>query len=257
MKYLHIPTRNVYDYAYSAPYSGNQEVIIPSLHDSTYYILIYGSTTSAVQQKISLYAKILHFEIRSVDADEGGNTGKVTIILNGSKFDSTLQIRLKGDSATYVAEKVVYVNPTKVFATFNLSGAKLGIYDVEAIKPTLETARLVDGFSIVRGVPSDLEINVSRPANVRTQAIVSMTVEWSNNGNTDIDIPTLVLKSLASAPIGLTIPEIDAKKTQLEFELREYNGPQYVLRPGSSGSVLVYSKSTAGLGFLIKLPKIK
>ena len=31
MKYLNIPTRNIYDFGSSKPYNGNQEVIIPSL----------------------------------------------------------------------------------------------------------------------------------------------------------------------------------------------------------------------------------
>lgn len=257
LKYLNIPSRNVYDYASSTPYSGNQEIIVPSLEDSTYYITVFGNTTAGIQQKISLYAKIMQFELRSVNADEGGNSGKVTFVMEGSKFDPSINVRLKGDSATYTADTLVFVNSTKVFVTFDLTGAKRGIYDVEAFKSNGDTARLSDGFTIVAGIPKDLQVNITRPANVRAQAITSMTVEFINNGNTDIDVPTVTLTSLVGAPVGFTLANLNLNLTNLQLILREINGPSYVLRPGAGGSIVVYTKSSSALGFQINLPEIK
>ena len=145
-------------------------------------------------QKVSLFCQDTAFEVRSVDAASGGNTGKVTVVMEGSKFDTSLKVRLKKGTSVYTADTVVFVNSTKVFVTFNLKGANLGLYDVEAIKNNIDTARLKNGFTIVTGVPSDLEINVSKPANVRPQVVSVMSVEFANNGNTDIKIPTLTLK---------------------------------------------------------------
>jgi len=258
LSYLKVPTRNVYDYAYSEPFHGNQEIIVPSLEDSTYYIMVYGYTMVGSMQKIGLMAKILHFEVRGISANQGGNTGKVTVIVSGSKFDTTMTVILQNDSAVYEPDTLVYVDPTKVFVTYNLAGAKLGKYDVVAIKTSKpDTAKLMKGFEIVNGVASDLQVSISKPANVRPSAITAMSLDFANVGNTDIDVPTIILKSLALAPVGMSVPDLENKKTELTFMLKELNGPQWVIRPGAYGSVLIYTKSTAGLGFQIMLPEIK
>jgi len=258
LKYLGVPTRNTYDYSYSKPFSGNQEIIVPSLNDSTYYMMIYGYTTVGSLQKISLFAKILHFELRSIEAKEGGNTGKVTVILQGSKFDTTMSVWLKNDSATYYADTIVYVDPATAFVTFDLAGAKIGTYNVFATKTSkADTAKIINGFKIVAGVAPDLQVSISKPANVRPSAITAMSVDFANAGNTDIDIPNIILKSLALAPVGMSVPDLENKKTQLTFLLKELKGPQWVLRPGAMGSVLIYTKSTTGLGFQIMLPEVK
>ena len=254
LRYMEIPTRIVYDYSYSEAFKGNQEIIVPSLYDSTYYILIYGNTSAGAYQQISLYAEILHFEIRSVVASQGGNTGNVTLLVNGSKFDSSMTVKLNKGSSTIVADTVIYVDPTRVFATFNLSEADSGYYTVIAEKTTSDTTSLYNGFKVNTGLPADLQVNVVKPANSRPNSILTMRIDFLNNGNIDLPTPVLKVISLAEAPIGLSALGLANGYTELDVELRELNGPQDVLRPGASGSVIIYTRSSKGLGYSIMMP---
>ncbi|MEZ4804768.1 MAG: CARDB domain-containing protein [Bacteroidia bacterium] len=83
-----VPTRSDFDYNYKEPYAGNQEILIPAAAAGTHYILVYGTTSSGNKQNISLLAKKLDFSIRKVSPIAGGNTGQVTLKIEGSKFDS-------------------------------------------------------------------------------------------------------------------------------------------------------------------------
>ncbi|MCD4736097.1 MAG: hypothetical protein K8R53_08650 [Bacteroidales bacterium] len=83
MRYNEVSTRIDYDYSHGEPYAGNQEVIIPSVEEGNYYLLLYGNTLAGNEQNIDLLAEILEFEIRAVDPETGGNTGPVTIRADG------------------------------------------------------------------------------------------------------------------------------------------------------------------------------
>ena len=90
------------------------------------------------EQIVTIEANILPFEIRSVEADVGGNTGKVTLKLIGSKFRYDMPVKLfmgsPEDSTIYnviEADTVYYVNFNEVFVTFNLEGAEEGVYSID------------------------------------------------------------------------------------------------------------------------------
>ncbi len=267
-----IPTRVNYDYAHDNPFEGNQEVLVPNLQAGTYYLLVYGNTTVGSQQSISLYAQILDFEILSVNANKGGNTGLVTVKMRGSKFEPSMTVSLQNGTDTITATNVHYVDPTIVYPTFDLTGTTLGNYDVVAelsggnpitgnggsnspvYQPDAETiAILTDGFEIVAGLPADLQLNVIQPSNSRTNSVVSMSIEFTNGGNVDLTTNTIIITSLAGAPLSLTVNGLSDMLTELPILLSEPNGPPGILRPGFSGSIVFYSRSTSGLGFMIKL----
>jgi len=254
IRYGDIPSRVTYDYSHDNPFEGNQEVLVPSLQIGTYYILVYGSTTAGTQQAISLFAKILDFEILSMDADKGGNSGSVTVKMRGSKFDTTMTVSLQNGTDTIIASNIYYIDPTTVYPTFDLSGSAIGVYDVVAEKTSGEITTLVDGFEIEAGVPTDLQVNVIQPANSRTNSVVSISIEYSNAGNIDIVSNTIEFTSLVGAPVSLTVAGLADMLTQLQLQLTETNGPPGIIRPGYSGSITIYSKSTAGLGFILTIP---
>lgn len=269
-----IPTRVEYDYSHDNPFLGNQEILIPNLQMGTYYILVYGNSLIATEQEISLWAEILDFEILSVVANQGGNTGEVTVKMRGSKFDASMNISLQNGTDTITATSVHFVDPTLVYPTFDLTGASPGFYDVVAdgwlfIPVTFTqdsitfitsqeiieaTAILEDGFEVVAGSSPNLQVNVVQPANTRANSIVSMSIEFTNAGNVDLLSPTVVLNSLAGTPLSFTVSGLANLITELEIILSESNGPPGILRPGVSGSIVIYSKSSAGLGFSLTLP---
>lgn len=274
IRFGEIPTRVEYDFSHDNPFLGNQEILIPNLQKGTYYIMVYGSSLVATEQEISLFAKILDFEILSIVANQGGNTGSVTVKMRGSKLSENMEVRLEGANDTIIASGIFYVDPTTVYPTFDLSGAPLGFYDVvadniEIIPEVFDidsitqvqmqsfkevTSTLVNGFEVVMGSSPNLQVNVIQPANTRSNSIVSMSIEFTNAGNMDILTTSLFINSFVGAPLSFTVTGLSAMLAELEIIMSEPNGPPGLLRPGVSGTIVVYSKSTAGLGFSLTLP---
>lgn len=267
VRYTDMVSGSEFDFKYRESFKGNQEIIIPELKEGTYYLLTTGQKTGSPNyQPITLFARIMPFEIRKITPKTGGNTGEVTMLVEGSKLDVGMTFTLvrkgggssaiEGDSiANYNFRNispatVVNIDPTQVFVTFNLRGYDTGYYDVSGIKPS-ETTTLKKGFKIVPGNEGDLNINVSRPGNMRTNNITSMKVLFNNNGNIDIVNKKIIIISEGGAPIALTQEGLSKGLTSLEIVVQESGGPSGRLRPGGNGSVDVYTKASNALGFTI------
>jgi len=265
VRYNEIASGSVFDYKFREPFKGNQEIIIPSLIPGTYYLLTTGQTSGGNKQNISLLARIMPFEIRKVAPVAGGNTGEVTLLIEGSKLDSGVVFYLldsasaaipidygepyySGSSA--IESKTVNIDPTLVYLTFDLNGKNLGDYDVVGVKD-LEEARLAKGFKIVAGNEEDLSITVYRPGNMRTNNIATMSVLFSNNSNIDLVNHKILITSSAGAPIALTPEDLSKNLTTLEVVVQENGGPTGRLRPGGNGSVFIYTQASGALGFTI------
>jgi parallel beta-helix repeat protein len=249
-----IPSRAVYDFKHSTAYAGNQEVIIPSVVQGDYYLMAYGNTLSGNTQPITLYAEILNFEIRSINANTGGNTGTVTVQVNGAKFDSTTVILLATATDTIYAQSVAFESSIRLYPTFNLEGKTIGVYDVLAKKQTGEIVGLDSAFNIVQGTASNLVTNVLRPTNTRANRVITLRLEYTNAGNTDIVNPIVILKSAGGAPLGYVPERLSDGITELTILLQEPGNSSNRLRPGASGTVLIYTKSSSALGFTLIIP---
>lgn len=273
-----VPTRATHDFAFGNPFQPDQSVLIPEMIPGTYYLLAYGATnipSANGLQNITLKAEIINFSILSIMAAEGGNTGNVTIRVDGAKFAPGMTLKLKDPSlGTRTAHTVVFVNSTRVFATFNLAGAALGLYDIEATKQA-EVATLADAFRVVQGdagtttsgtngpsgftcnivnigTDQNLSENVQHPASVRVNRLVPITIQYGNAGNVDIPAPSRFLVSLRGAPLGFSQSELSQNKQELFLEFQEIGGPPGVLRPGSFSSITVYTFSSHPLSFVLK-----
>lgn len=256
LRYNDVPTRANFDYNYQTADFGNQQIVVPDLSAGVYYILVYGITTAGDLQNISLLAEKLNFEILNVNANEGGNTGFVTIQLNGAKFDSITNMQLIGEHRTLEATKVHYIDPTKIYATFDLRGVYTGTYNVLANKPNGEIAVLENGFNIVAGKKASIATNLISPSALRIGETWFLKLEYSNNGNVDIYEEDVVLQSITGAPAALTVEGLKENLTELNLPLIEFEGPPGVLRPGATGTTIIYIKANKPLGFLLQLPDL-
>ncbi|MBD2700493.1 hypothetical protein IC229_07595 [Spirosoma sp. BT702] len=264
-----IPTANRYDFAATIAFKANQEVVVPSLLAGTYYLLALGTDTAKVAQPVTLLARTVPFGISNVDANKGGNTGLVTVKILGAKFEPGMTVSLVG-SATHVATSVYYVDPSKLFATFNLAGAPTDTYTVKLQKAGGATTQLPNGFSVVTGTPGgaegaaqlfvctiqnigfdeNVQLDLIHPASVRRNQKVKLTVAYANVGNVDIPAQTRMLLSLEGAPISFT-PDFTAKLQELMLEFKETDGPPGILRAGTSGYIDFYTHAIAPIALLI------
>ncbi len=273
-----VPTRSNFDHAFSTPFYGNQEILIPAADTGIYYIMAYGNTSTANFQKVTLLARKLNFEIRKVTPVSVGNNGQVTLKIEGAKFTENTVFRIAIDSAfagnpsTVDSSGVLYIemnaldpsaqggdaglivaDPTVAYATFKLVQVPTGLYNVIAEKEE-QTAMLRRGLKVVTTEPASVVIDVQRPSNSRTNVLNAFQINYRNTGNVDLVNSFLEIISNGGAPISLTQPGLTQKAINLKVILENDSGPAGVLRAGSEGSVMIYSISSTALGFTIILP---
>lgn len=264
-----IPNPNSYHYAGLVPFKANQELIVPALSAGIYYIMVTGNNGENTKQSIGLLAKTIPFSIAAIDAATGGNTGQVTIKITGARFEQGMKVKLTGAS-TYFASSVYYIDPSKVFATFDLNKAQLGIYDVSLEKPNGASTQKMKGFQVITGTPGgssgasqlftcriqnmgfdeSIKLDVVHPESVRRNQNVKMTIAYINGGNVDIPVQTRVLLSMEGAPINFS-PNFTKQLKELFLEFKEDDGPPGILRAGTSGFINIYTFSSAPMSFEI------
>lgn len=266
LRFGDVASKSAFDFKHGAPFKGNQEIIVPELKKGTYYLMVTGSTSAGTYQKISLYPRILPFEIRKVTKSSGGNTGEITVLIEGSKFTEETYFMLVdtligGGSVMPGAEDMYkysvssplfsnYIDPTKIYVTFDLKGMKKTVYDVSAFKD-LEETTLNNGFKVEAGSSENLAVSMQRPGNTRANMVLYWDVVFGNSGNTDIVNKKIKVVSSGGAPIGFTPSDLTKNETELEIIVQGNEGPPNRLAPGGYGSVRVYTKSSAALGITI------
>ena len=251
-----VPTRSNHKYTSVEPFKSDQQVIISELQAGTYYLLAYGTVQSAIAQEIDLSATIIPFQIQSIHSNRGGNTGKVTVKLEGAKFEKNMEVLLTGGTDSVVGENLILINSTTVYITFDLAtngGIALGRYSVTATKTNGETTELPDGFEVIQGVKQKVTVTIDYPPSTRPNRVVPMTLNFGNTGNVDVPVPTIAVISRGGAPIALKPADLELKLLDISTDLREANGPQNILRPGATGAVTIYAKSNGRGSMLFKL----
>ncbi|MET0465390.1 MAG: CARDB domain-containing protein [Chitinophagaceae bacterium] len=268
VRYDSVPSRVIHDFAYTRALSAGQEIVIASLKPGTYYVMTYGSTrATGGQQPITLLAQKIDFGIHYITAKEGGNTGAVTLLIKGARFENHMTASLRSPAGSNIlAQSTRFVNSTTAYATFNLSGQTTGLYDVKLVKQAGTEAMLDDGFKVVTGsggsvlggtsggggfycnisnvgVESLLGLDVQHPGATRTRRAFPMTINFGNSGNVDIPVPSRILVSMNGDPVSLTPEGLEENKQEMFLEFAEKDGPLNVLRPGATGSIIIYTKS--------------
>ena len=253
LKFNQLSTRLNYDFTHLFPYLGNQEMLVPYLLKGNYYLMLYGRTLVSNKQEIKIKPEILQFDVRSINSNKGGNTGKITVALSGSKFNSFMKVRLAKGNDTIYADTLIYVDLTKVFVRFNLKDANPGLYNVIVEHLCEGTIEIANGFEIKNGSPNFLSVNAVAPNNVRKDRNASFTIEYANLGNTDIIAPAIDIISYSGSPIALSTSNLSINSTHLHIPLQIAGEPSNILRPGVTGSIVIYTRTSGGLGFTINV----
>jgi subtilase family serine protease len=277
-----VPDRARHRFAASQPLGANQQLVIPELQKGAYYLLVYGNTSAASQQPITLLAQRVNFGIHSIATNKGGNTGFVTSRIRGAKFEPGMAVRITDPVlGTVTASKVSFTNSTTAYVTFPLAGTPLGVYDVRVVKPGQDSAVLPDGFTVEpgtgtvtggggigggfycnisnEGVDELLVTTLSGPHIAAPFRPVNITVLYGNSGNVDIPIPQLRMVSLTNDPLasypvistavstttlGSAYVVLEDLAREVVFDLDVGEGPPGILMPGTQGSVTVYTLGT-------------
>ena len=242
LSYDEPPSRAEHDFTFRFPAANNQELAVPFLRSGTYYLQVYGQTPDgSTQANIELFADIVDFEVRRVNANQGGNTGQVTVRVEGARFESGMTAKLVrvSDDSAIVATRVIYQDATEVFASFDLTGASLGFYHFRLVKTNGDSTQLNDAFEVVEGTTPVLSYILQMPPRTGPFGVVPMSVYYVNESNVDITDLTGTIHSLNQAPIGWSVEDFQYEFRSLPLLFAEAGGPTDVLRPGASGTLIV------------------
>lgn len=240
-----------YTYSTTGQYTGNPELYIPSTESGYYGVNVYGTTPAGTQQATGIRADILPFELISCEPNHGGNTGLTTVELTGSRFRPDMQVMMRRGNDTIRCQNLQYDSYYRVFATFDLNGNDTGVYNVSALNYCEGEATLNHAFTIEPGRPDDLLYKIDFPNAPRPNRNIVLMLEFSNNGNTDIQNAILEIISVGGAHISLTPEGLNQHQTSLTIPLTIDGEPNGVLRPGAYGSINIHCFTSGSLIFRI------
>jgi hypothetical protein len=240
-----VPSRQTFDARGVRVGAANQSLSLANTQAGTYYILVYGaSVPSPSGESFGLTASTLGFSITSLSPTQGSNTGQVTLSISGAQFDASSHPQLVDAAGVTISPLAVYdTDSGLIAATFDLTGLPTGKADVQVVNRGGVTQTLPHAFDIINGPPGQLVTNLIAPSQVRAGRLYTVTVEYTNTGDTDMPAPTLFLTDTGLSQLSFT-PDMSNPTTYLEMVGASATGPAGILPPGSTNSVTVYA--TAG-----------
>ena len=270
-----VPTPMSFDYGVFVPYSQEQEILIPTLEQGTYYLMAQGTAfeTGPVTdtliihnrflvmvpiQNISISTDVVDFEILSINSNHGSNTGSVTVKVTGAKFEHVMDFRLVNGDSYLPAQKVYYVNSSESYVTFDLTEMPLGTYTMEAELPGGVITAKEDAFTVEEGLPAQLVVHLVTPASVRNGNTFPLTLEYGNSGLTDLNVIGFKVISRNGHPIGTTVEELQEGKTEKTVYIN--NGGVYYLngmKPGFLNSQMLIMRATPASNIKLSVHAIR
>ena len=240
-------TRSGHDWAANSSGGADQQIEIPNADpNETYYVLAYAASARA-GDTFTISAQTPTLAVGEVSPSTGGNVGNVTVGIQGTAIPAGVQpVLIAPDGTKYYGGSLYYVDPTQVYATFDLAGAAVGTYALRLIAPDGSSVTSAAAFQVAAGHGPQLEARVIVPSVVRTGRPYSFQIEYSNQGDTDLISPILHLSVSDNRKLGLQPGEDDGEGS---LDLLGYSatGPAGILRPGETQDITVYSTaSTTG-----------
>ncbi len=239
-----VPTTQSFDARGIRPGSANQSVSLASAQAGTYYVLVYGASVPSAES-FTLTASTAGFSLTSVSPTQGSNTGQVTLSIYGAQFDDNSQPQLVDSAGVTIKPLAVYYTDSGLIsATFDLTGLPTGAAGVQVVNTGGATETLPAGFKIIAGSPGQLVTNLSAPSSVRLGRDFTITVQYANDGDTDLLAPVMHLSGLGFSELSFT-PDMSNPATSLDLVGVNSTGPAGILPPGSQGSVTIYGEATS------------
>ena len=152
-----------YDYGAQQVLSANPSTLVPSTQAGDYYILVLGRSSNG-QTAATLTVTALPFSVTDITVDQGGDSKWVTATITGARFDPGALVKLVRPGIDEITPaNFQVIDATKIIATFDLTGAAHGLYDVAVINPDGEIASLPYRYLIEDALPIDVTIGLGGP----------------------------------------------------------------------------------------------
>jgi RHS repeat-associated protein len=209
--------------------------LVANASTQPYYILVDPLALSNTPSGFSLSASVPGFGLSSVSPSTVGNSGSATLTIQGSQLTAAMTYQIVGSlGTTHNATSVTVADSTLVYATFDFTGLPTGSYGV---KVAGQGAVLASAFSVVSSGAGQVAVHITGPQYQRLGRSSTLTVSYSNPGQTDLPAPILYLQS----PNGeFRLPGQSAwTPDTLQLLAINQSGPAGVLPPGYYGEIQV------------------
>jgi len=178
-------------------------LVIPrTVGQSTYYIMVEGQFGDAATAGFTLTARLPGLSVAEIAPNQGGNTGRVTLRIDGTELTPTTTVQLFNTTTTIDTVAIDYRDASHLFATFELSGVATGSYDM-FVSDGPANDLVFDAFEVMPGVEMPLVIDLIIPGGYRRLRTTSMVVEVRNAGN-------LQSNTVGKIPAWAIRPRLDA-----------------------------------------------
>ena len=250
MKRGELPTPGSFDLR-GQDFLPDAQLILPqTLEASTYYILVEGQLGAAAISDFILTATLPGFSANQLSPTQGGNTGQVTIRIDGTNLSPMTQAHLTLGGISIEALGIDFRDATHMYATFDLNGTAVGNYTLE-LSDGGSSASISNAFQVVSGVETPLTLNFALPTFYRPGRDTPFIVEVTNTSNIDVTAPLLRVTS-DGAVIHLAEQNSSLTSTPAFLAISQ-DGPAGVLRPGQTARIILIFKSDdlSGSGALV------
>jgi hypothetical protein len=208
---------------------------VPTTQPGTYYVLAYSASGAAATSAYTLTASQAVFGVKGVSPSTAGNSGQVTLTINGSLLTSaTLASLIAPDNSVIPALATHLTDATQLQATFDLTGKDTGKYDVRITRGG-NTATAAEALTVNVGTPGNLRVEFLVPGQIRAGRQGTVTVQYTNDGGADLPAPILTITS--NNPTLRFAGDANARGDTVEFLAINQSGPAGVLPPGARGSI--------------------
>jgi len=178
----------------------------------------YPAQLTAFSNVCTLSDMVTHYfsvrGIQRVESNRGGNGDNVTISVIGGGMKENAQVKLRRGATEITAFETFTPNLGKVDATFNLSGAELGLYDVVVQNPGESVMELADAFTIEEAVQPNVWVDIQGTQRVIRGRTATYTVLYGNTGNIDA-LNRIIWIVTPDDPAQITFTDIDFNAPEL------------------------------------------
>ncbi len=233
-----LPTAFNHQFAANAANQPNQSLIVPQVPtDSTFFILVHSVSGAAATATFTLSAAQSNsLGVSKISGNSGGNTGPVTVEINGTNFTPSTSASLTFGATTLTANGVDFVSSSQLFATFNLVGATVGGYTL-SVHQGAQSAAAATLFQVTAAPAAALTISLSVPQAIRPAHTGTIVVNYSNQTSNDIVAPLLDITSTNSHVSFSTSANPNNFVGSAQLLGVASSGPAGILRPGQSGQL--------------------
>ncbi|HHX88190.1 MAG TPA: LEPR-XLL domain-containing protein, partial [Paracoccus sp.] len=179
-----VPTATRFDAIYDSALGPLQTATIGSTEAGFYYVLARNAGTQTVSA--SLISEILPFQLIDVRQDRVGDGRYVTAVVEGASFTPDTVLRLTRPGVASILPVATQVmDGARIVAVFDLAGADLGLYDVEAIHPDGARAVLPYRFLVERAIENAVGLALGGPRIVPVGGTGTYALTLQNFSNVD------------------------------------------------------------------------